>query len=113
MLSPGRSLAELIALTEQKKQEREQKEKVLATITRTRYLNGLTPKLDSLWLEVDQQIELKSAKGYDRATALLKDLSDQARLTGNSNEFQRKLDHRLRCNSSPAWRSRLKTIGLF
>jgi hypothetical protein len=113
MPSPGRSLAELVALSEQKEKEREQNKKVLANITRTRYLNGLIAKLDALWLEVDQQLEFKSAKGYDRATTLLKDLSDQARLTGNSDDFQRKLDERLMCNSSPAWRSRLRTIGLF
>lgn len=69
---------ELLAKSKEKESVRLEKEAALAKIAYEKKMQGLAGRKDGLWREVYYNIELKSSKGYDRATTVLKDLKDLA-----------------------------------
>jgi hypothetical protein len=108
-----RHLSELgeIASTLRKKQQ--QKEENAAKKKRVQALEALAPREEQLWKEVVRLIELKQAKPYDEATALLKDLRDLAEYQGRSPEFiQRFKKLKLDYQNRPALIARFRTINV-
>ena len=70
---------------ERQRREREQAE------ARTARLTAVTQRGEAAWREVEQQIELRNATGYDRAAALLADLAVIADQQGEGDSFARRL----------------------
>ena len=106
-----RRLSELEAIADVLRTTREQNERNAARKKRIQYLKSLAPKEAQTWKRVAELIDLKQAKPYDEATALLKDLHDLAEYQGRSSEFiqrfeQLKSDYQNR----PALIARLKTV---
>jgi hypothetical protein len=92
-LTPGqRRLSELEAIAEAIKTKREQKEQRATRKKRIQELQALAPKEEQTWKRVMELIELKQAKPYDEATALLQDLHDLAEHQGRSAEFARRFE---------------------
>ena len=68
---------------------------------------------DSAWREVEEQIALRNAVGYDRAVALLADLGEIAATTGTQDQFTRRLaDIRTRHDRKGKFIERLDKAGL-
>ncbi|HEY5140565.1 MAG TPA: hypothetical protein VIJ25_14795 [Methylococcales bacterium] len=83
----GRSLAALMEIAEENKQQRRAQEKQAAAVARRKYLEAIAPKSNALWQEVFKLVELKQAQSYDKAIALLKDLRDLAKYQENLPAF--------------------------
>jgi hypothetical protein len=111
-VTPGqRPFSELEAMADAARIKREQKEQKAARKKRIQELEALAPREAQLWQQVVELIELKQAKPYDEATAILKDLRDLAEHQGRSPEFiqrfeQLKSDYQNR----PALITRFRTI---
>lgn len=111
-LTPGqRRLSELAEIADRLKAKRNQKEQNAARKKRIQELDALVPKEAQTWKRVVELIELKQAKPYDEATALLKDLRDLAKHQGRSPEFIQRFEA-LKSNyqNRPALVTRFKTI---
>lgn len=74
---------------EAKRQQAERARK--AAQARARHLDTLVGHEEELWQQVEQAIEAKQTKEYDRAVKLLKDLRDLARHTGTTSEMMRRV----------------------
>jgi hypothetical protein len=86
--NPGhRRLSELQEMTKTIRKKRHQQEQNAARKKRIQELEALAPKEAQTWEQVVKLIELKQAKPYDEATALLKDLRDLAEHQGRLPEF--------------------------
>ncbi|ANP85639.1 hypothetical protein [Rhizobium leguminosarum] len=70
---------------ERKKQEAEE-----ARARRTR-LNAIIQRGDSVWREIETEIERRNASGYDKAASLLTDLKTIAEQNGGTADFTRRL----------------------
>lgn len=109
----GRTLAELMAIAQNKQQVREQKERQAAEKANRRRLEAIAPKTETLWQEVSRLIDLKQASPYAQAVAHLKDLRDVAALQGTSDAFRdRLLDLRKQFSNRPGFITRLQKAGL-
>jgi hypothetical protein len=71
---------------EKAQREREQAEQ------RRRHLKSLFGKEQELWAQVDQLIALRTAKPYDEAVSLLRDLRDLAEIQGRRAEFSQRMN---------------------
>ena len=58
---------------------------------RAKRLDSLSRRGESVWREVEREIEFRNATSYDRAARLLVDLRDIATTAGSSNDFNRRL----------------------
>jgi hypothetical protein len=104
---PGyRRLSELQEIANTVKEQRQEREQNAARQKRTQVLEKLAPKEAQTWKKVVELIELKQAKPYDEATALLKDLHDLAVDRGRLPEFSERFD---RIKSDYSNRSALMT----
>jgi hypothetical protein len=83
-----RTLAELMAIAQNKQQVRIQKEREAAEKARRKQLEAIAPKAETLWKEVARLVELKQAGFYDQAVAHLRDLRDVAVMQGASDAFR-------------------------
>ncbi len=88
--SPGRSLAELIEIAEEKRTQRELKAQKVAATARQKYLKTIVPKADEILREVHQLIEIKQAKPYEAVSSLV-DLRDLAISQGTLSQFHDRL----------------------
>ncbi|EJB02608.1 hypothetical protein Rleg9DRAFT_1412 [Rhizobium leguminosarum bv. trifolii WSM597] len=70
--------------------ERKRKEAEEARARRTR-LNAIIEQGDSIWPEIEFEIERRKASGYDRAASLLMDLKTIAAKNGDTADFTRRL----------------------
>ncbi|NER93799.1 MAG: hypothetical protein F6J86_08140 [Symploca sp. SIO1B1] len=113
LASGHRRLSELEAIADTLRVRRKQKERDAARKKRIRELEALAPKEAQTWNTVVELIELKQAKPYDQATALLKDLRDLAEHQGRLPEFIQHLE-KLKSDYSnrPALIRRFRTIKL-
>jgi hypothetical protein len=108
-----RTLAELMAIAQNKRQAREQKEREAAEKARRKQLEAIAPKAEKLWQEVSRLVELKQAKPYDEAVAHLKDLRDVAAMQGTADAFRdRLLKLKEQYSNRPGFITRLKEAGL-
>jgi hypothetical protein len=82
--------ARLRAEQEQAALERRRREAEEAA-ARARRVKALAQRGESAWREVEEQIALRNASGYERATALLADLRELAATTHDSDAFARRL----------------------
>jgi hypothetical protein len=109
----GRTLAELMAIAQNKQQARVQKEHKAAERTERKRLEEIAPKSEKLWQEVLRLIELKQAKPYDEAVAHLKDLRDIAALQGTLGIFcDRFLKLKEQYSNRPGLLTRLRNAKL-
>ncbi len=97
-----RTLAELQARAGEVREAREQKAREAAQAAAERQakaaerarrarLDALAQRGKAVWPEVEAQIELRNAGGYDRATALLVDLEALAKEEGTAAAFARRM----------------------
>jgi hypothetical protein len=108
-----RTLAELIAIAQNKQQVREQKEREAADKARRKQLEAIAPKVDELWQEIFRLVELKQASPYDQAVAHLRDLRDVAVMQGTSDAFRdRILILQKQFSNRPGLITRLQKAGL-
>jgi hypothetical protein len=87
-----RRLSELRSIANTVKSAHEDRERERARKQRVRELEALALKESQTWKKVVELIELKQAKPYDEATALLKDLRDLAVDRGRLAEFSERFD---------------------
>jgi hypothetical protein len=110
--STGRTLADLVAIAEEKKTQRDRKIQQTAAKARQTYLKNLAPKVDQIWREVDRLIECKQPKYYDEAVAHLVDLRDLAESQGSLSIFQECVQSlQQKYSSRPALISRLRKLN--
>jgi hypothetical protein len=86
--SPGRSLAELMTIADEQGEIQAVKAKKSAASARAKYLKTIAPRADEIWQEAMDLIELKQAKPYEAAVAMLVDLRDLAASQGNLTAFE-------------------------
>jgi hypothetical protein len=101
-----RRFSELRSIANTVKSEQEDRERDKARKQRVKELEALAPREAQTWKKVVDLIELKQAKPYDEATALLKDLRDLAVHRGCLAEFSERFD---RIKSDYSNRSALMT----
>jgi hypothetical protein len=87
-----RRLSELQSIADTVKSAHEDRERERARRQRVKELEALALREAQTWKKVVDLIELKQAKPYDEATALLKDLRDLALHQGKLPEFSERLD---------------------
>ena len=87
-----RLLSELQSLADTVKSAQEDRERERARKQRVKELEALASREAQTWKKVVDLIELKQAKPYDEATALLKDLCDLAVHQGRLAEFSERFD---------------------
>jgi hypothetical protein len=110
--STGRTLADLVAITEEKKTQRDRQIQKTAAKARQKYLQDLAPKVDQIWQEVDRLIDCKQPKYYDEALTHLVDLRDLAESQGNLIPFRRRIQNlQQQYSNRPALISRLQKLG--
>jgi hypothetical protein len=91
--TPGsRRLSQLEEIAEAIHRKREEKERIEAKKKRIKQLEALATKESQTWDRVVELIEIKQAKTYDEATALLKDLRDLAEYQGKLSEFSQRFN---------------------
>ncbi len=111
--SPGRTLAELIAIADEQRDIRENKATKAAANARQKYLKTIAPKADEIWQKAMALIELKQAKPYDECVAHLVDLRDLAVSQGNLAEFQARIKSlQKRYATRSGLLTRLQKVGL-
>jgi hypothetical protein len=88
---PGRTLAQLIAISHEQRKIREDKTRQAADQARQKYLQQIAPRADAIWEETLRLIELKQSKPYDEAVQHLIDLRDLAIKQGNLVAFQTRM----------------------
>ena len=92
--------------------ERRKRDQDLAA-ARAKHLAALTKRGDAAWREVEDQIELRHATGYDRAAALLADLGEIAATAGTQDRFAKRLaEIRARHERKGKFIERLDKAGL-
>jgi hypothetical protein len=89
--SPGRTLAQLCSIADEKYEIRETKANKSAAKARQKYLKSLEPKVTEIWQEVIDLIELKQSQPYTEAVAHLVDLRDLAHSQDKLAEFQARI----------------------
>lgn len=92
-----RRLAQLEEIAKSIRTKCQQQERNAARTKRIQELEALAPREAQIWKKVGELIELKQAKPYDEATALLKDLRDLAAYQGRSQQFIERFE-RLKAN---------------
>ena len=109
-----RSLEEIQEAVARQRQLRIKKEQEVSARALTKRMDKISAKQASTWLEIEQSAELKTAKGYERAVDLLKDLKDYAQYAGKMDSFEIGLDRIIeRYGKSVALRNRLKKKELW
>ncbi len=109
--SGHRRFSELEEMAETIGKKRDQQEKNAARKKRIKELEALAPKEAQAWKQVGELIELKQAKPYDEATALLKDLRDLAEHQDRLPEFVERFEQlKSKYQSRPALMTRFKSI---
>lgn len=111
-LTPGkRRFSELTEMADRLRGDRAEKEQNAAKKNRSKELEKLAEKEAEAWIKVVELIELKQAKPYDEATALLTDLRDLARYRGQLLEFSKRFEQLKKDYSKrPALIERLRAI---
>jgi len=119
----GRTVGELLAAAEHRRVTRERAEAESraaeaarrereAASARAAYLDSLVGKEEILWQQVESNVELKNARGYDEALRLLTNLGDLAERANQKAEFHARLaEFRERHARKPALQSRLQKFG--
>jgi hypothetical protein len=112
-MDSGRTLAELMAIAEGKRQQRKQKEHQAAAKARKKQLNAIAPKAELLWKVVLELIEQKKSNSYTQAVTHLVNLRDLAELEGDLDTFCDRLQQIIdQYPSRSAFLSRLAKAGL-
>lgn len=108
-----RRLSELQEIAKTIREKRHQQEQNAAIKKRLKELEALAPREAQTWKRVVELIELKQAKPYDEATALLIDLRDLAEHQRRLPEFIQRFE-RLKSDyqSRPALIARFKTVKM-
>ncbi len=118
-----RTVADLEARAEEIRGEREEKEQAAARAAAERRakeaerarrvrLDTLAKRGESVWAEIEREIERRNASGYDRATVLLTDLQVLAQEQGGIIAFARRLEElRGRHGSKKRLMERIVGIG--
>lgn len=109
----GRTVAAILAIATQKRNQRKHQEKLAARAAKRKRLDAIAPKAESLWQEVVRLIERKQAKSYDDAVEQLQELRDLAEYQGNLPHFQARIQHlQQQYRNRPAFLSRLQKARL-
>jgi hypothetical protein len=109
-----RTFSQIATTTQKVQNQRETKERNAAKKQREKELVAMGPKEAQMWKQVLELIELKQARPYDEAAALLKDLQDLAEFQGRSADFEKRLTQlKLDCQNRPALIARLNKIQTF
>jgi hypothetical protein len=108
-----RTLAELMAIAQNKQQARKQKERQAAEKAERKRLEAIAPKAETLWKEIHRLVELKQASSYDLAVTHLKDLRDIAIMQGTADAFRDRLQKlKEQYSNRPGLITRLRNAGL-
>jgi hypothetical protein len=108
-----RTLAELMAIAQNKQQAREKKEREAAEKAKQKRLEAIAPKAETLWQEVFRLVELKQGSPYDQAIVHLRDLRDVAVMQGTSDAFRdRILNLQKQFSNRPGFITRLQKASL-
>jgi hypothetical protein len=84
-----RTFSQIATISETVQTKRETKERNAAEKQREKELAAMVPREKQMWQKVVRLIEVKQARPYDEATALLKDLRDLAAFQGRSADFKK------------------------
>ena len=122
--TPGRTVAEISALWQQRLEakhrrlaeeaakERERRAQAEAQ-ARREHLENVAARASAVWEEASAWIAKRTPKGYDQAVKLLVDLKDAAALADCGEEFDRRLDELSRCHAGkPTFLRRLRDAEL-
>ena len=91
--------------------ERKRREAEADRLRRAR-LDAIVRRGESVWREIDAEIELRNAAGYDKAASLLFDLRAIAEETGETRSFDQRLQTiRARHARKGSFIERLKSLG--
>ena len=91
--------------------ERKRREAEAEQLRRAR-LDAIVRRGENMWREIDAEIELRNAAGYDRAASLLFDLRAIAEETGETRTFDQRLQTiRARHARKGSFIERLKRLG--
>jgi len=82
-----RTASQLLAAAEKLDIEKKAKKQRAKEEARIANLNALAPQETQLWVEVFQQINTKTTKGYEQAVKLLSDLKNLAHHLGTTDQF--------------------------
>jgi hypothetical protein len=74
-------------------QTRQQKEKKAQQEAHTKKMQELMPKKEKMWQQVEDELNLKNAGGYDRGVAILKSLKELATFENKKDEFNIRIIH--------------------
>ena len=109
---PVVSLNELVdsAKTEESKRLKREKEERLKA--HEKRMKKISSEKEMHWGSVHFNLNRKTGKSYDLATATLKDLSDMYTFEGQAEEFQKKLNPIIEATTSQALLRRFKGMGL-
>ena len=91
-LSTQRTVAHLKSLGEQITTFREEKIKKEKEAARIKALELLAKNEQLIWQQVDSAIRLRTSKGYDTATKLLRDLKDLSIYLGETPQFKTRIN---------------------
>jgi hypothetical protein len=84
-----------------------------AAAARALYLEGLAPRQEAIWRQIEDLLEFKRAKEYDQATQLLIDLRDVSMRVGATESFRERMRSlRLRHAKKPSLLDRLDRAAL-
>ena len=86
-----RTLAELMARRAEVYQEQLEKQKLAAEQAHRKKMARIEQEEPNMWKEVYENAELKKAKGYERATEILKELKEYYEYTKNQAAFDDKM----------------------
>ncbi|MUG98190.1 hypothetical protein F7734_40135 [Scytonema sp. UIC 10036] len=111
--TPKRTLSELLKLTEEQTQQRQEKAQEAARQEQVQKLEALAKRKDKVWEQVFELIALKQTKPYDQAVAYLIELRALAEYQGDLEEFQASIQQIQKDYSKrPGLISRLQRVGL-
>jgi hypothetical protein len=124
LATTGRTVGELVAAaearTEARRREKARRDAAAqakrqreAAAARAIYLDGLAPREEATWQQVEELLAFKRAKEYDQATQLLIDLRDLSARTGATDAFRDRMRSlRQRHAKKPSFLDRLDRAAL-
>ena len=89
---PKRAIQDLADLETEARQLRIEQEKQAAETKRRAKLQAMIGQENKMWVEVNDNLSLKTGGGYDKAVKLLIDLKELAAFTNSTAIFRAKLD---------------------
>ncbi len=90
--SPARTVAQLRRAARRVRADEERRRAAEAEAERQRQLEALAQREEAAWQEVEESIQRYTARGYEDAVALLKQLHEVAQYQGEPQRFQERIN---------------------